>query len=288
MVSDKDPPTEAVPVLVVDDDVAILELCARLLTSRGYAVDMAMNAEEALRRAEENPYRVILLDLKLPGMDGMACMRRLKEQGCRAEIVMVTGYGTIPAAVEAMTFGALDFLEKPFNPDLLVAKVQEIIARQDRSAKLSDDPLVAFIQEHATEVNSRRDVATQLGVSLEQVSHRVQTATGQSFRQFLHNLPSRPLQALAGVLGNEHFPDRQARWLSDGATLQQSFPALCRRVAETIPSSESSQYQRPLLSRVGGSHTFSRVQSPSIQRHMPSARFASRNSAGNRCSRTLS
>ena len=178
------PLTEA--VLVVDDDVAILELCARLLTSRGYAVDMAMNAEEALRRAEENPYRVILLDLKLPGMDGMACMRRLKEQGCRAEIVMVTGYGTIPAAVEAMTVGALDFLEKPFNPDLLVAKVQEIIARQDRIAKLSDDPLVAYIQEHATEVNSRRDVATQLGVSLEQVSHRVQSATGQSFRQFLH------------------------------------------------------------------------------------------------------
>ena len=186
MGSEQDQVAEAVPVLVVDDDVAILELCARLLASRGDAVDMAMNGEEALRRTLENPYRVILLDLKLPGMDGMACMRRLKEQGCRAEIVLVTGYGTIPTAVEAMTVGALDFLEKPFNPDLMVAKIQEIVARQDRTAKLSDDPLVAFIQEHATKVNSRRDVATQLGVSLEQVSHRVQTASGQSFRQFLH------------------------------------------------------------------------------------------------------
>ena len=116
IVSEKDETAEAVPVLVVDDDVAILELCARLLTSRGYAIDMAMNAEEALRRVLENSYRVILLDLKLPGMDGMACMRRLKEQGCRAEIVIVTGYATIPTAVEAMTVGALDFLEKPFNP----------------------------------------------------------------------------------------------------------------------------------------------------------------------------
>jgi YesN/AraC family two-component response regulator len=152
--------------------------------AQGHEVHTASLAEEALALAAQNNYRVVLLDLKMPGMDGIECLRRLKAQGCRADIVMITGYGNVPTAVEAMKVGARDFIEKPFRPDDLHAMLQDILARQRQT--ISEDPIVAFIQTNATEIGSRKDVANRLGVSLERVSACVQEQMGLSFRQFLH------------------------------------------------------------------------------------------------------
>lgn len=118
-------------------------------------------------------------------MDGIECLRQLKAQGCQAEIMMVTGYGDIPTAVEAISGGALDFIEKPFQPDELLAKIEETIARHNRKSAPHHDPVVAYIQQHSTEIGSRKDVAEHLGISLEQVSKRIQTHTSQTFRQLL-------------------------------------------------------------------------------------------------------
>lgn len=194
-----DPDPDERLVLVVDDDDALRRLCQKVLTKRGYDAHTAASGEEALDMAGQENYRVILLDLKLPGMDGIECLRRLKAEGCRAEILMMTGYGNVPTAVEAMKIGALDFIEKPFRPDDLQAMLEDILLRQARDANLSEDPVVSFIQQHATEINSRKDVAGRLGLSLERISLRVQEVTGQSFRQFLHtcrlNLARRLLES---------------------------------------------------------------------------------------------
>lgn len=181
-----DKSTRRGPILVVDDEAWITELLDRLLTSRNFDVHTAINGEEALQLSDQQEYPLILLDLRMPGMDGMECLRRLKLQGCRAEVMMITGYGDIPTAVEAITGGALDFIEKPFQHDELIAKIEEAIARQNRRTTLHDDPIVAYIQQHSTEIGSRKNVAEHLGISLEQVSKRIQTHTGQTFRQFLH------------------------------------------------------------------------------------------------------
>ena len=146
----------------------------------------AADGEEAVRKIQAQAYRVVLLDLKMPGMDGIECLKRLKSEGCRADVVMMTGYGNVPIAVEAMKVGARDFIEKPFEPKGLQAMLEDILQRQTRDAQLSTDPVVSFIQQHATEINSRKDVANRLGVSLERVSARVQEETGLSFRAFLH------------------------------------------------------------------------------------------------------
>jgi len=174
------------PILIVDDDEALRRLCLEVLRLRGHEAHEAAGGEQALALAAENDYRVILLDLKMPGMDGIECLRQLKGQGFRGDVVMITGYGNVPTAVEAMKMGAQDFIEKPFRPDDLQAMLEDIFLRQSRDAALSEDPVVAFIQQHATEINSRKDVANRLGVSLERVSSRVQDETGQSFRRFLH------------------------------------------------------------------------------------------------------
>ncbi len=175
------------PILIVDDDPALLRLCDRVLSTKGYSVRTAGNGEEALRMVDEEEFRVVLLDLKMPGMDGIQVLARLKSVGCRADVVMVTGYGNVPTAVEAMKMGASDFIEKPFKPDDLRAMIEDILLRRLRDSDLFDDPVVAYIQQHATEISSRKDVAMRLGVSLERVSSHVQEATSQSFRQFLHS-----------------------------------------------------------------------------------------------------
>jgi YesN/AraC family two-component response regulator len=167
------------PILVVDDDESMRRLCTRLLASRGYTVQTAADGEEAVRMVQQQAYRVVLLD-------GIECLKRMKAEGCRADVVMITGYGDVPTAVEAMKVGARDFIEKPFKPQDLQAMLEDIFQRPSRDADLSTDPVVSFVQQHATEINSRKDVANRLGVSLERVSSRVQEETRCSFREFLH------------------------------------------------------------------------------------------------------
>jgi YesN/AraC family two-component response regulator len=174
------------PILVVDDDESMRRLCTRLLASRGYTVQTAADGEEAVRMVQQQAYRVVLLDLQMPGMDGIECLKRMKAEGCRADVVMITGYGDVPTAVETMQVGARDFIEKPFKPQDLQAMLEDIFQRPSRDADLSTDPVVSFVQQHATEINSRKDVANRLGVSLERVSSRVQEETRCSFREFLH------------------------------------------------------------------------------------------------------
>lgn len=199
-VSEDTLPTEKLlddgPILVVDDDDALRRLCSRVLSGRGYEVHTAQNGEDAVQRAQQQAYRVVLLDLKMPGMDGIETLKQLKSEGCRADVIMITGYGNVSTAVEAMKIGARDFIEKPFKPQDLQAMIEGVLQRQD--AEISADPVVGFIQQHATEIGSRKDVANRLGVSLERVSTRVQEETGLSFRQFLHacrlNLAKRLLE----------------------------------------------------------------------------------------------
>jgi transcriptional regulator GlxA family with amidase domain len=103
---------------------------------------------------------------------------------------MVTGGGDVTTAVEAMKRGAADYIQKSFGPDNLRTRIDEALNKrgqqQDEAEQFSRDPVVAYIQKNAAKVNARQDVATALGLSLDQVSARVQTATSQSFRQLLH------------------------------------------------------------------------------------------------------
>ena len=91
----------------------------------------------------------------MPGIDGIQVLGRLKSLGCRADVVMVTGYGNVPTAVETTKLGASDFIEKPFKLDDLEAMIEDILLRRLRDSDLFDDPVVAYIQQHATEISSR-------------------------------------------------------------------------------------------------------------------------------------
>ncbi len=111
-------------VLIVDDDPAIRDGCAQVLTRRGYECVEAATGAEALRLLDESDFDLVLVDLKMPDINGLDLISSIRQRDTLLPIVMITAYGTIQNAVEAMRLGANDFLPKPFDPEELLMVVQ--------------------------------------------------------------------------------------------------------------------------------------------------------------------
>ena len=115
-------------LLIVDDEEIVLQSCRRILSRRDYQIDTASNGLEALQAIAESEYDVIILDIKMPKMDGIEVLRRVKESNPDIDVIMITGLHEIETAVQAMKLGALDYLPKPFDPDefdMVVARALE-------------------------------------------------------------------------------------------------------------------------------------------------------------------
>jgi two-component system response regulator HydG len=116
-------------ILVIDDDPLMLEGLAKRLAKEGFEVHQARDGESGLRLLREQPVHVILTDLRMPGLDGFAVLREVKEQGGDVEVVMLTGHGSIDLAVQATKEGAYDFLTKPPDPDRLIHTITRAAER---------------------------------------------------------------------------------------------------------------------------------------------------------------
>ncbi|MBJ20132.1 MAG: sigma-54-dependent Fis family transcriptional regulator [bacterium] len=118
-------------ILVVDDDPVMREMVSDLLEIRGYDVRAAGSAVEALEKAAEQEFACILTDLQMPGMDGMELLGALRERFPEIPTVMMTSFGSIETAVEAMRVGAHDFVTKPFEPDRLGLTIERAVEKRD-------------------------------------------------------------------------------------------------------------------------------------------------------------
>ncbi|VBB43221.1 Response regulator receiver domain protein [uncultured Desulfatiglans sp.] len=118
-------------IMLVDDEVPFVETMTKRLTKRELEVDSAFSGEEALKLLEHKPQtEVIILDVKMPGMDGIDTLREIKRQQPLVEVIMLTGHATVETAIEGMKLGAYDYLMKPCDMDLLLKKVQEAAAKK--------------------------------------------------------------------------------------------------------------------------------------------------------------
>jgi len=106
-------------VLVVDDEQDIRDASERILSRIGYQVQKASRGDEALDILNKNSIDIVLLDLKMPGMDGMEVLAKIRKQSTEIQVIVITGYATVETAIEAMKQGAYDFIPKPFEPDQL-------------------------------------------------------------------------------------------------------------------------------------------------------------------------
>jgi DNA-binding NtrC family response regulator len=130
---------EKTKILVVDDEEIVRLSHIRTLASVHCNVEVVRDGNEALRVMEQRPADVVLLDLRMPGMDGMAVLKTIKQRWPETEVVIITGYPTIETAKEAVRLGAYDYLAKPVGPDDVInvangAMTQKKWAlRQDRT-----------------------------------------------------------------------------------------------------------------------------------------------------------
>jgi CheY-like chemotaxis protein len=123
------------PILVVDDEKNIRLTLSQSLEPLGLPVQTAVNGEEALQKIEETEFGLLLLDLKMPGMEGMEVLHRVRERWPTIPVIIITAHGTIDSAVDAMKIGAVDFIQKPFSPREIRELATKVLQRE--SAQIS-------------------------------------------------------------------------------------------------------------------------------------------------------
>jgi DNA-binding NtrC family response regulator len=117
-------------ILLVDDEVAFANNLLKLLSKRGYDVVVEYNGADAVSVVGDKEFDVIILDMKMPGMDGIATLKEIKKKAPLVEVVILTGHGSIESGIEGMQLGAFDFLMKPVRIDDLQEKVSEAYRRK--------------------------------------------------------------------------------------------------------------------------------------------------------------
>jgi DNA-binding NtrC family response regulator len=127
-------------VLIVDDDDAVGLVLAAMLTQAGYPATHVPSAAAALRRLDESLPRVVVTDLRMPGMDGMTLLREIRRKAPEVAVVMLTAHGNVETAVEAMKAGAADFMTKPFDRDAVLFTIGKVLVSGARRASLPPEP----------------------------------------------------------------------------------------------------------------------------------------------------
>ena len=122
-----------IKILIVDDELIMRESLAGWLERDGHTVQTAASGEEALEKLKQTHFDIFLVDIKMEGISGLEVLRRVKEGDPDAEVVMITAYGSIPSAIEAMKDGAYDYMLKPFDPNELGVLIEKIIQHQEQA-----------------------------------------------------------------------------------------------------------------------------------------------------------
>ena len=177
-------------VFVVDDDPDVRQSLTRLMEEVEQPVQAFCNAEEFLEAYDPDSAGCLVLDVRMPGMSGTELQRKLLADGVTIPVIIVTGHGDVPMAVETMQRGAVGFIEKPIRPQVLIDLIQQALARDSecRRSKAKRDAIaarLALLTPREREVvalavtgMTNKGIATQLGVSPQAIdAHRAKAMT---------------------------------------------------------------------------------------------------------------
>jgi DNA-binding NtrC family response regulator len=120
-------------ILIIDDEEIVRSSCRKVLEPQGYDIEAASSGNEGLERLAGGSFDLVITDLKMPDIDGIEVLIRIKERWPSTEVIIMTGYGTVKSAVKAMKVGVFDYIEKPFSPDDLLSLVAKAIERKNRT-----------------------------------------------------------------------------------------------------------------------------------------------------------
>ncbi len=168
-------------VFVVDDDASVRDALGLLLGLRGYRTAIFADAESFLGAWKADWRGCLLLDIRMPGMDGLSLQKHLLEIGCAIPVILISGHGNVEAAREAFRSAAVDFLEKPLDEQRLVTAIDEAFAlraardirqqRQETASRLLTEltPRERQVADRAVAGRHNREIAHELGISVRTV-----------------------------------------------------------------------------------------------------------------------
>jgi len=165
-------------VLLVDDEPGILKVLGISLADRGYRVLTAENGEEALRVFHEARPEVILTDIKMPGMDGIELLKRIKDESPNTEVIMITGHGEMELAIQSLKYDASDFITKPIDDEALDIALRRAIEKLSYKKKLKEytEDLEKLVEEKSRQLIEAERLAA-VGQTVAGLAHAIKNIT---------------------------------------------------------------------------------------------------------------
>lgn len=161
-------------ILIVDDEKNIRMTISQALEDMDIEIETAVSGEEALAKVKDVDFRLVLLDLCMPGIDGMDVLEKLSNERPDIRIIMITAHGTVDSAVDAMKLGAVDFIQKPFTPD----EIRELVTK--------------VIQKETSVIEKGKDYGSCLGLAKKCVTDKHYDAAAEHIKKAISLDSSRP------------------------------------------------------------------------------------------------
>jgi len=143
-------------IIVVDDDESIRKVLATIFEENGYTVDTAENGKQAIEKTEKNFYNLGLFDIRLPDIEGTELLAKVKDTTPRMRKIIVTGYPSLPNAVEALNKGADAYILKPFDMDKVLQTIKEQLKNQEEEKKYGQEKVTEFIETRVKELEEEK------------------------------------------------------------------------------------------------------------------------------------
>ena len=139
-------------IIIIDDDESIRQVLKTILEQEGYTVDTADTGKQAILKTNEKAYNLALIDMRLPDIEGIDLILKIKDTTPRMRKIIVTGYPTIQNAMEAVNRQADAFILKPFDVERVLQTIREQLMKQDEEKQFSQEKVTAFIETRAKEL----------------------------------------------------------------------------------------------------------------------------------------
>ena len=213
-------------ILIVDDEAVVRDSLTKWFRQDGYRVESAADAVQALKRMNEGPWDVILLDIKMPGMSGLELLKQLREIDRRTAVVMITAFATVDSAVQALKDGAFDYVTKPVDPDHL----SHLVANAIRQRKLSEENV--SLREQISEL-AKSDEIVGDSPQMKKVIEMIRTVAGTDTTVMIRGESGTGKELIARAIhansARRYFP---------------IIPVSCGAVPETLLESELFGHER--------------------------------------------
>jgi DNA-binding NtrC family response regulator len=143
-------------ILIVDDDENIRKVLKTILEDEGYTVDEAENAKKAIEKSRRNVYNLALIDIRLPDMEGIELLTRMKDTVPKMRKIIITGYPTLQNAIEAVNRGADAYILKPFDMEKVLATIKEQLRKYEEEKRYSQEKVAEFIETRVKELEAEK------------------------------------------------------------------------------------------------------------------------------------